>query len=67
MTGYPGEVNFKKKLDILQFLSGKAHMVNIINVSIDDIAFELFATHCGIGRRMRQKKFPQEKCVNKTN
>ena len=28
---------------------------------IDDIAFELLAVHCGIGRGIRQKKIPQEK------
>ena len=28
---------------------------------IDDIAFELFAMHYGIGRGIRQKKIPQEK------
>ena len=28
---------------------------------IGDIAFELFAMHCGIGRGIRQKKIPQEK------
>ena len=28
---------------------------------IDDIAFELFAMDCGIGRGIRQKKIPQEK------
>ena len=28
---------------------------------IDDIAFELFAMHCGIRRGVRQKKIPQEK------
>ena len=28
---------------------------------IDDIAFELFAMHCGIGKGIRQKKIPQEK------
>ena len=26
-----------------------------------DIAFELFAMHCGFGRGIRQKKIPQEK------
>ena len=30
-------------------------------IAIDDIAFELFAIHCGIGREIRQKKIPQEK------
>ena len=28
---------------------------------IDDIAFELLAVHCGIGRGIRKKKIPQEK------
>ena len=28
---------------------------------IDDIAFELFAMPCGIGRGIRQKKIPHEK------
>ena len=28
---------------------------------IDDIAFDLFAMHCGIGWGIRQKKIPQEK------
>ena len=31
------------------------------NLPIDDIAFELFAMHCSIGRGIRQKKIPQEK------
>ena len=30
-------------------------------LTIDDIAFELFAMYCGIGRGIRQKKIPQEK------
>ena len=34
---------------------------------IDDIAFELFAKHCGIGRGIRQKKISQENVVNITN
>ena len=36
---------------------------------IDDVAFELFAIHCGIGRGIRQKKIQQEKkyVVNVTN
>ena len=36
---------------------------------IDDIAFELFAMHCGIGRGIRQKKIPQKNdhVVNITN
>ena len=29
----------------------------------DDIAFELFVMHCGIGRVLRQKKIPQEKLL----
>ena len=30
-------------------------------LQIYDIAFELFAMHCGIGRGIRQKKIPREK------
>ena len=30
-------------------------------MEIDDITFELFAMHCGIGRGIRQKKISQEK------
>ena len=33
----------------------------IIYNKIDDIAFEPFAMHCGIGWGIRQKKIPQEK------
>ena len=32
-----------------------------ITITIHDIAFELFAMHCGIGIGKRQKKIPQEK------
>ena len=28
---------------------------------VDDITFEIFAMHRGIGRGIRQKKIPQEK------
>ena len=35
--------------------------LNYIISTIDDIAFELFAMHCGIGRGIRQKKIPKEK------
>ena len=35
---------------------------NNINV-IDDIPFELFTMHCGIGLGIRQKKIPQEKLL----
>ena len=37
------------------------HMKKKITITIHDIAFELFAMHCGIGIGKRQKKIPQEK------
>ena len=44
-------------------LIGHQNNMRIISSTsqIDDIAFELFAMHCGIGWGIRQKKIPQEK------
>ena len=39
-------------------------MCDVVDKKIDDIAFELFAMHCGLGRGIRQKRMAQEKLLS---